>query len=453
MSPAATSFSFPAGPRGPMPLHAARFASNTWDFLAGCRETYGDTFTLKLPGAGRWVFLTDPEHVKQVYTGDPAVYHAGEGNSILLPLLGKHSVLLLDGASHLRQRKLLLPPFHGKRMAGYEDLMRQIARDTIDGWPVGEPLRAWPQMQAITLEIIMRAVFGVAEGAQLDRLRSAIETLLAEVTKPRTMILIALMGESRFARLKAVQSRLKAVDDVLLPEIARRRDVPDLEKRSDILSLLLQARDEDGNAMGDRELRDELMTLLVAGHETTATSLSWALERLTRHPDALARLQDEVREGESDRYLDAVVRETLRLCPVISITVRELQEPIEIAGHRLPAGARVVPCIHLVHRRADVYPDPLAFRPERWFDQTPGTYTWIPFGGGVRRCLGASFALFEMKTILGEIVGSMDLATTTAPGERMRSRAITRSPGGQAEIVIAHRLERAVDEERVAVEA
>jgi cytochrome P450 len=198
--------------------------------------------------------------------------------------------------------------------------------------------------------------------------------------------------------------------------------------------------------MGDRELRDELMTLLLAGHETTATSLSWALERLVRHPEALARLQDEVRAGETDVWMDAVVRETLRLCPVISIVVRELQEPVEIAGHTLPAGTRVAPCIHLVHRRPDLYPEPDAFRPERWLDQSPGTYTWIPFGGGVRRCLGASFALFEMKVILGEIVRAMDLQTTTAPGERMRTRAITRTPGGQAEIVVARRREGAAED-------
>jgi cytochrome P450 len=436
-----------------MPVHAARFAKDAWGFMAQARKAYGETFTVHLPGAKNWVFLTDPEHVKQVYTGDPAIFHAGEGNSILLPLLGRHSVLLLDEKPHMRQRKLLLPPFHGKRMAGYEELMRGIARDTIDRWPTGTPLKAWPQMQEVTLEIIMRAVFGVAEGARLDRLRSALETLMAEVTRPRTMILMALMGEKRFARLHAVQSRLRAVDDVLMPEIAARRQVDDLDERSDILSMLLQARDEDGQYMGDRELRDELMTLLVAGHETTATSLSWALEKLVRHPEALRRLQDEVREGESDVWMTAVVRETLRLCPVISITVRELQAPIEIAGHRLPVGTRVVPCIHLVHRRPDLYPDPDAFRPERWLDQTPGTYTWIPFGGGVRRCLGASFALFEMKTILGEIVRSMDLQTTTAPTERMRSRAITRTPGGQAEIVVARRLQRAADEERVAVGA
>ncbi|MDO9408329.1 cytochrome P450 [Patulibacter sp.] len=452
MNVPAAPFSFPAGPRGPMPWHAAQFARDTWGFLASCTERFGETFTLDLPGGGKWVFLTNPEHVKQVYTGDPGVFHAGEGNSILLPLLGKHSVLLLDEKPHLRQRKLLLPPFHGKRMAGYEDLMRSIARDTIDAWPTGTPLKAWPQMQAITLEIIMRAVFGVAEGARLDRLREALETLMAEVTKPRTMMLIALMGEQRFARLPAVQRRLRAVDDVLLPEIAARRQVADLDERTDILSMLLQARDEDGELMGDRELRDELMTLLVAGHETTATSLSWALEKLVRHPDALRRLQDEVREGESDVWMTAVIRETMRLCPVISITVRELQEPVQIAGHRLPAGARVVPCIHLVHRRPDLYPDPDAFRPERWLDQTPGTYTWIPFGGGVRRCLGASFALFEMKVILGEIVRSMDLQTTTAPGERMRTRAITRTPGGQAEIVVARRPE-VVAEQPVAVAA
>jgi cytochrome P450 len=422
-----------------MLLHAIRFNRYAWSYLAKVHAKFGDTFTLKLPGGkGGWVFLTDPEHVKQVFTGDPRVFHAGEGNSILLPLLGKHSVLLLDEQPHLRQRKLLLPPFHGKRMVGYEDLMREIARETIDQWPVGEPLRAWPHMQAITLEIIMRAVFGV-EGARLNDLRAALEYLLGEVTNPRTMLLIALMGEKRFANWKPVRRRLQAVDEILLPEIARRREAPDLAERGDILSLLLQATDEDGNPMGDRELRDELMTLLVAGHETTANSLSWALERLIRHPDALQRLQDEVRAGETDVWMDAVCRETLRLCPVISIVVRELQQDVEIAGHRVPKGARVVPCIHLVHRRPDIYPDPDAFKPERWLDQTPGTYTWIPFGGGVRRCLGASFALFEMKTILGEIVRSMDLQTTTAPGEPMRSRAIARTPGGQAEIAIARR--------------
>ncbi|MFA4928946.1 MAG: cytochrome P450 [Patulibacter sp.] len=446
MSAARSITSVPPGPRGPLLWHAIRFNRYSWSYLAKVQAKFGDTFTLKLPGGkGGWVFLSDPAHVKQVFTGDPKVFHAGEGNSILLPLLGKHSVLLLDEAPHLRQRKLLLPPFHGKRMAGYEDLMRQIARDTIAEWPVGEPLRAWPHMQAITLEIIMRAVFGV-EGAKLADLRSALEYLLGEVTNPRTMLLIATLGEKRFSRLKSVQRRLKAVDDILLPEIARRREASDLEERGDILSLLLQATDEDGRPMSDRELRDELMTLLVAGHETTANSLSWALERLIRHPDALQRLQDEVREGETDVWMDAVCRETLRLCPVISIVVREIQEDVEIAGHVIPKGARVVPCIHLVHRRPDIYPDPDAFKPERWLDQTPGTYTWIPFGGGVRRCLGASFALFEMKTILGEIVRSMDLQTTTAPDEPMRSRAIARTPGGQAEIVVARRVASATPE-------
>jgi cytochrome P450 len=413
----------------------------TWDFLADCRARYGETFTVRLPGAKRWVFLTNPEHVKQVFTGDPAIYHAGEGNSVLLPLLGKSSVLLLDDAPHLRQRKLLLPPFHGRRMAGYEELMREIARDTIAGWPVGTPLRAWPQMQAVTLEIIMRAVFGV-EGAGLVRLRTALERLMAHVGQPRTMVSMALFGEGALKRLPAVRRSLEEVDGLLLPEIARRRAATDLDERNDILSMLVQATDEDGRPMGDRELRDELMTLLLAGHETTATSLSWALERLVRHPEALARLQDEVRAGQTDVWMDAVVRETLRLCPVISIVVRELQEPVQIAGYTLPAGTRVAPCIHLVHRRPDLYPEPDAFLPERWLGQTPGTYTWIPFGGGVRRCLGASFALFEMKTILGEIVRAMDLQTTTAPGERMRTRAITRTPGGQAEIVVARRRER-----------
>jgi cytochrome P450 len=437
----ASSATFPPGPRLPGPLQTLRWMRDTWGFLAECRAKYGETFTIRLPGARRWVFLTDPEHVKQVFTGDPKIFHAGEGNSVLLPILGRHSVLLLDEQPHMRQRKLLLPPFHGKRMAGYEDVMRQIARETIATWPVGQPLRAWPQMQQVTLEIIMRAVFGV-EGAQLRDLRAALEGVMAEVTGKRTMFAMAMLGESAPKHLPAFRRALQDADAILLPEIARRRDAADLDERNDILSMLVQATDEDGRPMGDRELRDELMTLLIAGHETTATSLSWALERLVRHPDALQRLQDEVRDGEGDAWMDAVCRETLRLCPVISIVVRELQEPVEIAGHTLPAGTRVAPCIHLVHRRPDIYPDPDAFRPERWLDQTPGTYTWIPFGGGVRRCLGASFALFEMKVILGEIVAAMDLQTTTAPGEPMKTRAITRTPGGQAEIVVARRRER-----------
>jgi cytochrome P450 len=380
--------------------------------------------------------LSDPDHVRQVFTGDPGVFHAGEGNTILLPLVGDHSVLLLDDEAHMSQRKLLLPPFHGKRMERYGELMRQIASDEIETWPHGEPLKLHPRMQAMTLEVIIRAVLGVEDEAELARIRAGLRELLEDVMHPQAAVLIALLGPRRFRRLPIVRRAMAPSNELLHGLIAGRRAEPDLERREDILSLLVQATHEDGSPMSDQELRDELVTLLVAGHETTATALSWAIERLVRHPDKLQRLRDEVRAGE-DEYLDAVIKETLRLRPVIPIVVRQLTEPVEIGGHLLPAGVRVAPCIYLVHRREDVYPEPHAFRPERFLDQQPGTYTWIPFGGGVRRCLGASFAMFEMKQVLAAIVDRLDLDATLPDSERMRRRQITWAPGRGGEVVVA----------------
>jgi len=433
--------SLPPGPRMPRALQTTGFIARGPSFLKQCRERYGDMFTLRISGEGNWVMLVDPDHIKQVFTGSPQIFHAGKGNQILLPLLGDHSVLLLDEAAHLRQRKLLLPPFHGKRMASYGDLMRRIAEDEIATWPVGEPMQAWPRMQSITLEVIMRAVFGVEDGARLIEVRDALTTLLDEVMRPATMIMLAAMGPHRFRELGLVKRRLAAADEVVFRHIRDRRAAPDLAERDDILSLLIQARHEDGRGMTDQELRDELMTLLVAGHETTATTLGWALERLVRHPDKLARLREEVLAGE-DAYLDAVVKETLRLRPVLSIVVRELQEDVQIGDHLLPKGTRVTPCIQLVHRREDVYPNPDAFEPERWLDQTPGTYTWIPFGGGVRRCLGASFALFETKSVLASIVAGVDLLPATPEGEQVKRRAITQTPKHGARIIVRARTPR-----------
>ncbi|EHN12712.1 cytochrome P450 [Patulibacter medicamentivorans] len=437
-----TTTSLPPGPRMPRALQTTGFITRGPSFLKRCRERYGDMFTLRISGEGNWVMLADPEHVKQVFTGSPKVFHAGKGNQILLPLLGDHSVLLLDEDAHMRQRKLLLPPFHGKRMAGYGELMEQAARDEIATWPVGEALPAWPRMQNITLEVIMRAVFGVEDGARLDEVRAVLTTLLERVTHPVTMAMVAAMGPHRFRELGIVKRHLEPADEVVFRLIRARREAADLEQREDILSLLLQARHEDGRAMTDQELRDELMTLLVAGHETTATTLGWALERLVRHPDKLARLRDEVLAGE-DAYLDAVVTETLRLRPVLAIVVRELQEDVQIGDHLLPKGTRVTPCIQLVHRRPDVYPDPDAFLPERWLDQKPGTYTWFPFGGGVRRCLGASFALFETKRVLAAIVAGVDLVPETPEGEQIRRRAITQTPAHGARVVVRAHTPRA----------
>jgi cytochrome P450 len=404
--------------------------------LRGAQRRYGDTFSLKIAQEGTWVILSHPDDVRQVFTGDPAVLHAGEANEILLPLVGPQSVLLLDGERHMSQRKLMLPPFHGDRMRAYGDLMGEVARQEIERWPRGEAFPLWPRMQAVTLEVIIRAVFGVRGEERLELVRSRVREALELTTDWRSYVSVIALGPRRMGNWRVFQRRLDPLNEVLFEEIRERRQVADLGERDDILSLLLTARHEDGSPMTDEELRDELVTLLAAGHETTATALSWALERLVRHPEMLRRLADEARDG-GDEYADAVVRETLRLRPVIPIVVRKLQEKYEVAGRTLPAGTRVVPCILLMHRRPDVYPEPERFRPERFLEQPAGTYTWIPFGGGVRRCLGASFALFEMRVVLQAVATELSLRPAAAEPERVSRRAITLTPSAGAQVVAA----------------
>jgi cytochrome P450 len=314
--------------------------------------------------------------------------------------------------------------------------MTAVAERAIAQWPRGEPFKVWPRMQEVTLEVIMRAVFGVTDRAGLERLRGALNEALDWTTTPSRMVGLAVLGPERDITQKIFDRAMKPANEIVLDEIARRRREEDVSERDDIMSLLIQARHEDGSPMTDGELRDELMTLLIAGHETTATGLAWALERLVRNRPALERLRDEVQAGE-DAYLDAVVKETLRLRPVLPIVLRKLIEPMEIGGHLLPAGVSVAPCIYLVHRNPDVYPEPELFRPERFIERPAGTYTWIPFGGGVRRCLGASFALFEMKAVLSAVVRSVDLTAAQPASEPVTRRAITMTPGRGAELVAA----------------
>ena len=406
---------------------------------------YGDMFTLKIANEGTWVFISHPDAVKQVFTGDPRLLHAGEANIVLLPVLGSHSVLLLDDDAHMAQRKLMLPSFHGERMRGYEQTMAEVAAREIERWPAGEPLPAWPTMQAITLEVIMRTVFGVRESERLERLGEALRDSLTIASQPVRMAMLAVLGPRRIADLGLVRAKLEPTDELIYEEIRSRRSAPDLAERDDVLSLLLQARHDDGSEMSDKELRDELMTLLVAGHETSATALAWALDALTHHPHVLERLRGEIDSGD-DAYLEAVVKETLRLRPVIALVLRRLTEPMEIGGRMLPAGVTVAPCIYLLHRRPDVYDEPRAFRPERFLDKAPGTYTWIPFGGGVRRCLGASFAQFEMKIVLRELVSRLDIRAARAEPERRIRRAIVFAPERGGEVVVGRRAAAAVRE-------
>jgi cytochrome P450 len=403
--------------------------------LFACHERYGDMFTLKIAYEGRWVMLADPDAVKQVFTGDPRVFHAGEGNQILAPVLGRNSILVLDEKPHISQRRLLLPPFHGERMQGYEKTMSEIAAEEIERWPTGTPYQLRPRMQAITLDIILRTVFGIREAEKLVELRDALRDFLDLTTNPRLLLPLLLVGPGRVRKLGAFRRRIDRVDHLIYREIAERRRAGSLEERDDILSMLVGATHEDGSPMRDEEMRDELLTLLVAGHETTATSLAWAVERLSRHPEKLDRLRNEVEAG-SDEYMTATIQETLRLRPVISIVIRRLTEPVEIGGYELPAGVSVTPSVYLVHRNPEIYPEPDRFLPERFLERPPGTYTWIPFGGGVRRCLGASFAQFEMAVVLKELVKRREIRPVKQESERIFRRAITETPRHNTEVVL-----------------
>jgi cytochrome P450 len=426
----------PPGPPLPRPVQTAIWSRQARRLLYSCQDRYGDVFTLKILD-DTWAVLADPEAVKQVFTGDPRVFHAGEGNELLAPLLGPSSLLVLDEGEHMGQRKLLLPPFHGRRMQAYEATMTEIAEREIASWPRGEPYALRPRMQALTLEIILRTVFGAREGEGLAELRDALRRYLDLLSDPRQLLPVVAVGPRRVRRLPWVRRAMDRVDALILREIAARKRATDLDERDDVLSMLVAARHEDGSSMSDAEMRDELLTLLVAGHETTATSLAWAVERLARHPEQLERLRTEALAGEDDAYLTATIQETLRLRPVIAIVLRRLTEPVEIGGYELPAGISVVPSIYLAHRNPEVYPEPEAFRPERFLESPPGTYTWIPFGGGVRRCLGAAFAQFEMTVVLRELVKSREIRPADPKPERIFRRAITETPRHNARVVLS----------------
>jgi cytochrome P450 family 135 len=419
----------PAGPSEHPLAQTIAWVRRPLQVLEECQRKYGDPFTLRLAGMPPMVMLADPEAVREVFTGDPEVLRSGEANSLLSAAFGPGSLLVIDGAEHLRERKLMLPPFHGERMRRYGDLIAGVAERRIAPWPVDTPFPVAPTMRAIALEVIMRAVFGVEEPERLARLEVALGRLLGSITKPYRVLALLLLEPNgpTVAAWRRHAPTMKAVDGLLLDEIGGRRNDPALSEREDILSLLLQTRDEDGRPMGDDQLRDELMTLLVAGHETTAAALAWALERLARHPASFERLRAEAVE-DGDDYADAVAKETLRVRTVIAFAIRHLARPLRVGGRDLPAGVRVATCAHLVHRRPDLYPEPEAFRPERFLDRPATTYGWIPFGGGTRRCLGGAFALFEMKTVLRSVARAGLIRPAELEDEEVARRGLALVP-------------------------
>jgi cytochrome P450 len=430
----------PPGPRMPDALQAVAWLRRPLPFLERCWRKYGDTFTLRVRHAGTWVILADPEDVKRVFTADHSTLGVGLANSILGPLLGPRSVMLLEEPEHIRRRRLMLPPFHGERMKGYSDMMAEVTREQIATWPAGEPFELWPRMQEITLEAIMRVVFGGVDTDHLRHLRGLLRKLTNWMNDPRRLTLLAAAGPKRFATNTGYQALMAPVEEAVLEEVRLRRELSEeeLSGRSDIASMLAQARYEDGEPMTEQDLRDELVTLLTDG--PTSALISWAFERLLRHPDKLARLREEVaEEGSGGQYLDAVVKETMRLCPAAPIVVRRILQPMELGGYEIPAGTTVAPCVHLVHRRPDVYPEPLRFRPERFLEQPAGTYTWIPFGGGVRRCLAASYAQLLMKQVVSTVLGEVELRAVEARPERPKKSAITFVPDRHGLVVAGPR--------------
>ena len=440
----------PPGPASPPLVQTLRLGLQPFQTLDACARRWGDWFTLRLVGGRANVFCSHPDAVRDVHAGDPETFRGGEAAvDILQPLLGRNSLLVLDGERHLRERKLMSPPFHGERVHVYGRLVRDSAQRVIAGWQPGRPFPIHHEMQIITLDVIVRAVFGIDEGPQLVELRRRLEHFLALADGPSAAFIVFPFTQFELAGLTPwgqYVRRARAIDELLYAEMARRR-AEGTAGRTDILSLLLDARHEDGQPMTDHELRDEMFTLLMAGHETTATSLAWAFYHLLRHPDVVARLRDELHTVLGDgpmepqhvgrlEYLDAVLKETQRLTPVVGITARVLAAPARIGGRELPAGVVVSPAIYLVHRRPDTWPEPERFRPERFVGVRPSPFTFFPFGGGVRRCLGAAFATYEMKVVLSEVVRRADLRI--APGYRMRTvqRAVTHAPSAGMPVVM-----------------
>jgi cytochrome P450 family 110 len=414
--------------------------------LEACRRRYGDTFTLRFPGFDPLVILSDPAAIKQIFTGDADELRAGEANIVLAPFVGTDSLLLADGARHRRKRRLLMPPFHGERMQLYGELMRTIADRAIDAWPVGRPFPLHAETQRITLDVILHAVFGF-EGAQMEALRARLVEGATVVTEHPSLMLKWLQRDlGPLTAWRRVERLRDETDAILFAEFARRRAEARTD-RTDVLSLLMTARDEEDRPMSDGELRDEMITLLLAGHETTATTLAWVIQYVLAHPAVLARLHAEVaeRDGAGSTgaaavdlpYLDATIKETQRLMPIIPMVGRRLRTAMRIGDLDLPAGVVAAPCAYLTHRRADIWEEPDAFRPERFLGTRPTPYEFFPFGGGARACLGAAFASFEMRIVLARILARVELHA--APGYRVRvvRRGITFAPSEGMPVVIA----------------
>ena len=431
----------PPGPKLPPPLQTAALTARPVEYVERNRERFGGTFTARLAQVGTIVFFSDPQTIKEVFSSDRDNSITQGRNVVLEPILGTKSLLVQEGDEHLSRRRLMLPPFHGDRMRAYEDEIERATLSEISGWQVGDVIQSHPAMQRITLEVIMRAVFGVSDSRH-EALRASLSSVLATTRSPVAFGLTFPMLR-RFPPYRGMLRQLAATDRLLVEEITERRADPSLDEREDILSMLVAARDEDGNGLTDQELRDQLMTLLLAGHETTATALAWCFDLLLRDPEALDRLRTEIDESGGGDWMEAVIDETLRVRPVVPMIGREIGNEMELDGWSLPPGTSVMLSIYLAHTRPDVFENPYAFDPSRFLGEKPDTYSWIPFGGGTRRCVGAAFAEFEMRVVLRTILSSLDLAPGSDRPDEMIRRNVTLSPkhGSPVRVVERRRAE------------
>ena len=419
--------------RLPRALQTARFLVRPIPFFERWRRELGETFGARLLGPGDVVFISDPESLKRLFGADRVNTIAPGRNIVLKPLLGQQSLLLQEGDEHLRRRKLMLPPFHGERMRAYESLIADATAGEVTRMPVGTPFSIHPHMQAITLEVIMRAVFGVSDAARRDELRENLVAILAESASPSALGLV-LGATGVLPRYRRFAERVARTDELLAAEIAERRADPDLEEREDILAMLIAARFDDGSEMSDSDVSDKLMTLLLAGHETTATGLAWTFDLLLHTPDTLEHLIAGLDAGETG-YLDAVVTESLRIRPVVPFTGRLLKQEANLGGYDHEPGTTILAAIYMAHTNPELFPDPFAFRPERFLDESPDTYSWIPFGGGTRRCIGGAFAQMEMRVALRTVLESLRFEAVDPRPEKMTRRNVTFSPRNGVRVV------------------
>lgn len=427
----------------PRAVQTLRISIRQIQFVFAAKRRLGDVFELEtlINREGKLVMTSHPEHVKSLFTAKPELAPSLTGESPLRPIVGPNSVLTALGERHMRQRKLLLPPFHGEAVQRYVEMIEEVADREIDQWPLDKPFALAPRMQAVTLDVIMAGIFGVegepAPGSPEYRLRQVIRTLVAISTRPEAQIL-ELRNVGREEPAGLLKLLLAILDRSVYAVIESRRNAP---RGHDILSLLLDAETEEGERLTDQELRDELITLVLAGHETTANSLAWTFERLLRNPHAYDRLRESVRAGgePGDAYVEATIHETMRSRPVIPIIGRRVKVPWRLGDNAVPENTAVLMSILLLHHREDIYPEPFSFRPERFLGHKPGTYTWIPFGGGIRRCLGATLAMAEQRVVLDAIARRTDMVAPDPQPERARHRNVTMIPQHGARVQITRR--------------